>query len=412
MRCLLPEQVFIDGVAQYQKPDNTIPGAGQFSLDSSRHVILGTSPSGHTVEVTTRWYWVRVHASDVTINGFRMQHSAPSYCCGGIEVGYDEFSAIYDRVTISNNTLSDTSTRVIAVHGGSNHRVTGNTIYRAGQLGIAYSSISSSPAQNSLIQNNILHDNNTEDFGYGYESGGVKVASYVSYLTLDRNTVYNNRGTGLWADGHVYNTTFTNNIIHNNLAWGISVEISRYGTIAHNRIWENGWGCMGTNCAANSLSLAQTDWVMGAGILSSTSGGFDIHDNIEAWNADGIVPFTALRSDVIEPPDGTLVHNNYIFLARQPGDKYDAAMLGFLSDRTTLMTQCVQSGSCRSYDNLLYNSQAEPTYCRFTDPINSCRSTLALFQADGVDTGSRYISAAEASAVLSSNGMPTAPESH
>src|SRR5690606_32889708 len=48
----LPEQVWIDGVAQKQIADGATPSAGQFSVNRSAHTItLGTSPSGKEVRV-------------------------------------------------------------------------------------------------------------------------------------------------------------------------------------------------------------------------------------------------------------------------------------------------------------------------------------------------------------------------
>jgi hypothetical protein len=411
MRCALPEQVFFDGVAQYQKANGSTPGPGQFAMDSSRHVVLGSSPAGHVVEVSTRWYWMRIWASDVTMSGFRMRHAASAAQNGGLEVGKDDLSLIVDRATIANNVLSDASGRVLSLNAGSAHRVIGNDISRAGQLGIGYGSPTTSVGQGTLFQGNVVHDNNTEDFKWWWEAGGIK-ASRDDYLTFDRNILYGNKGAGIWTDGNVHHVTFTNNVAHHNLAWGIAAEITRYGVVAYNRVWENGWGCLGTNCQAQ---FDQTVWVWGSGILSSSSGGLDIHDNISAWNADGIAPLTAQREDM-ESPDETLVHDNYVFHTNQPGDASDAVMLGWLSDGTTAMTQCVQSGSCRSFANLLYSISAEPgpgsAYpCRF-GYSNGCRGRLDMYQAGGADTGSRYITKEEATALLVANGMPTSPESH
>src|SRR5690606_27298419 len=48
----LPEQVWIDGVAQKQLADGATPGAGQFSVNRTAHTItLGTNPSGKEVRV-------------------------------------------------------------------------------------------------------------------------------------------------------------------------------------------------------------------------------------------------------------------------------------------------------------------------------------------------------------------------
>jgi hypothetical protein len=55
-RCLWPEQVYVDGQALSQVAAGTPPSAGQFGLVSAsdRRVVIGSNPSGHVVEVTTR----------------------------------------------------------------------------------------------------------------------------------------------------------------------------------------------------------------------------------------------------------------------------------------------------------------------------------------------------------------------
>src|SRR5215213_5084231 len=49
--CSRPEQVFLD--REYLTQVASSPASGQFALDSSRHVVLGDDPTGHTIEVTT-----------------------------------------------------------------------------------------------------------------------------------------------------------------------------------------------------------------------------------------------------------------------------------------------------------------------------------------------------------------------
>lgn len=48
----LPEQVWIDGVAQLQIADGATPAAGEFSVDRTAHTVtIGSTPVGHTVRV-------------------------------------------------------------------------------------------------------------------------------------------------------------------------------------------------------------------------------------------------------------------------------------------------------------------------------------------------------------------------
>jgi hypothetical protein len=66
-RCAWPEQVYVDGVYQEQVSSSSDPGPGQFKIDGSRRVVLGSDPSGKMVEVTTRTYWLNAGADNVTI---------------------------------------------------------------------------------------------------------------------------------------------------------------------------------------------------------------------------------------------------------------------------------------------------------------------------------------------------------
>src|SRR6266849_4569383 len=56
--CLWPERVWVDGVALKVLVPNSVPSAGQFALDPTRHIVLGADPSGHQIEVGTRERWV------------------------------------------------------------------------------------------------------------------------------------------------------------------------------------------------------------------------------------------------------------------------------------------------------------------------------------------------------------------
>lgn len=74
--CSRLEQVFLDG--EYLTQVASSPASGQFTLDSSRRVVLGDDPTGRTFEVATRDGWVLGVASGVTIDNVDLIGSANS----------------------------------------------------------------------------------------------------------------------------------------------------------------------------------------------------------------------------------------------------------------------------------------------------------------------------------------------
>src|SRR5439155_24195473 len=67
-RCILPQQVFVDGQALYPVGAGVTPTSGQFGLDNARHVVLADDPTGHGVEVSTRQHWIVTQSDGVTID--------------------------------------------------------------------------------------------------------------------------------------------------------------------------------------------------------------------------------------------------------------------------------------------------------------------------------------------------------
>ena len=259
-RCRWPEQVFFDGKPLRQVAGS--PRSGQFALDSDRRVLLADNPAGHTIEVTTRSFWIKAASEGVTVQGFTMRHAASPAQRGAIDVrGYANW-------TIRGNVLSDVHGTVVYIDGPSNVNLLDNDISRGGQQGVNGS------GDGTVIRGNRIYENNTEGFDPAWEAGGLKITR-ARNLIIDGNEAFNNDGPGLWCDIDCDGAVFTNNRAHHNARQGIAYEISHGGTIAGNAVWENGWGF--------------SDWGWGAGILCNTCDSTEIRDNIAAWNADGIV---------------------------------------------------------------------------------------------------------------------------
>ena len=182
-RCLHAEQVFLDSKRLTLVLSGN-PSTGQFALDNARHVLLADNPAGHTVEVTTRPVWALSN--------------------GG-----------HSNWTVQNNQLALAHGWVLALSGGSNLKALDNDISFGGQLGLG-----SAQTTGVLIQNNKIHDNNTDGFDAFWEAGGLKMALQTEPV-VDGNEFNDNNGPGLWADINCQRVTFSNNTIHNNQKMGI-----------------------------------------------------------------------------------------------------------------------------------------------------------------------------------------------
>jgi parallel beta-helix repeat protein len=260
LRCLLPEQVFIDGRALYPVGAGPTPVTGQFALDAARHVILADNPAGHSVEVTTRSRWVISAADDVSIQGFKMRGAGNDAQTGAIS------NDGYSNWTLQDNALSDAHGAVVSLMHGTNLRVLRNDVSRGGSLGLHGTGFS-----NSLIQGNHLHDNNSDLFNSAWEAGALKTGS-ASGLVVDSNEV-DHSGIGLWCDEGCANVTLSANRVHDNAIAGMIYEISNSGIIRDNTFWSNGAG---------------SPWVWGGGIVISSSATTEIYNNTLAWNRVGI----------------------------------------------------------------------------------------------------------------------------
>lgn len=377
-RCQWPEQVFFDGQPLEQVAAN--PQSGQFAIDGDRRVILADNPQGHTVEVTTRQYWINGQSDNVTIQGFTMKHAASPAQLGALENdGHADW-------TIQNNVLSDTHGAVVFLNDAEELKLLDNDISRGGQQGVSGDSLTG-----AVVRGNHIHDNNTEAFDSGWEAGGLKITRSAD-LTLDQNEVDHNGGPGLWCDIDCRNVAFTNNRVHHNAKAGIMYEISHYGTITGNAAWENGWG--------------HPSWGWGAGILVSTSDHTEVANNVVAWNADGISIVSQERSDGT-PVVENYVHDNTIVVADDPSNPDATFGMGWLEDYSGMLGDPASDN--RGEANAFYYPTPEGDYTRYEWPGRHA-SRLSVFAQTPGGKESRYLTGEEADQVLSSAGIPLIPE--
>jgi Right handed beta helix region len=386
LRCLLPEQVFVDGVPLYPLGVDGAPGSGQFALDRSRHVILADDPSGHVIEVSTRTRWLVTAADNVTIQGFIMRHAANDAQTGA--VANDGFS----NWTLQDNALADAHGANVGIGYGTNIKVLRNEISGAGNLGLAGYGLN-----NSLIQGNHLHHNGNDLFNRNWSMGGLKM-SEVDTVVVDANESDHN-GSGFWCDGGCHNVTFSANRPHDNPLGGIIFEISDGGVFHDNVAWNNGWGPVG--------------WVWGAGIVVSSSANTDIFNNVMAWNAAGISIVDQDRPKP-SPPFNHYVHDNTIIRTQLAESDYWAnILLAFTSDNGTGPgTLFDPESNNRGANNRYWVDQPE-------DPHRVARfawyrgyGSIIDFTSTPGDTGGQYMSSTEKDSVLIAHALPLSPEAH
>lgn len=402
--CLTAEQVFRDGVPLQQAATGSSPGAGQFALTSARYVVLGDDPAGSTVEVTTRPRWVTVTGSDVVIQGITMTHAAADAQTGGINIQGAR------NWTVRNSTLSYAHGANVAFQDAPNGRVTGSDLSSAGQIGITGIS------DGIVIANNRIHNNNIDGFDPGWEAGGIKIMQSAN-VTVEGNTVENNAGPGIWCDINCTTTTIRNNIVRDNLGIGIFFEISDGAEIAGNYVWENAW----------SGTMAMRTWAYEAGILVSSASNANVHDNIVAWNGDGIAVISQCRTylangscDLSHPwnnVSGNTVRDNVIVIADDPLAPYNVFALAWLRDIT---------GSAGTPYTYIYSAEAgnggAGNRYWIPQPEGSTKvgfswgdtvtSSLSAFNATPGEEGGSYLSDTERDQILGGAGMPTSPASH
>jgi hypothetical protein len=187
--------------------------------------------------------------------------------------------------------------------------VSGNEIHHAGQKGVAGNQV------DLTLQGNEIYANNTEDFDSSWNAGGVKISNPQT-VTFAGNTVYDNRGNGLWLDVPTEDQVLVvrDNRVHHNDANGIRSEVTDDDVqIYGNTVWENGWGSQRLN---------------GAGISVNASQNNHVYDNVVAWNKNGIRVMNPRRTDV--HPDETEydyvnnveVDHNDILMDRPPEGAY------------------------------------------------------------------------------------------
>jgi len=249
--CNFVEVVFINDKPLGRALQRDALAPGLFFYDASAgSLYLADNPQGKTVEVTMMEYAFWSEASDVVIDNVIVEKYANPAQNGAIDA---QWGAGWQ---IRNCEVRLTGGWGIGV--GPKTTVKNCKVHNNGQLGIG------GAGDNIHIEGNTVYANNTRGFSHGWESGGIK-NSRANDIIYRGNHVYDNRGPGIWCDGHCLRAIYEDNRVVRNDDAGIYHEIS-YQTIIRNNILRN-------NGRANE------GWFWDADILIAGSEGAEIHNN-------------------------------------------------------------------------------------------------------------------------------------
>ncbi|MES1024038.1 right-handed parallel beta-helix repeat-containing protein [Gloeocapsa sp. BRSZ] len=218
------DMVYINGVALKQVGNKSQVGPGTFYVDARNNKLyVGTNPGGKTVEATVQTEgiiaWNSSSAGSV-VRGLGLAH----YADQAVKIGAA-------GVTVENTTMAWNGVDGVAVQA-SDVKLRGNIISHNGRKGVG-----GSYAHRLVLENNVISNNNVENFSTSWGASGVKLI-WTNGAVLRGNTVANNKSMGLWADASSSNITFANNVVRNNMI-GIYFEISHNAIIASNVVHNN-----------------------------------------------------------------------------------------------------------------------------------------------------------------------------
>jgi parallel beta-helix repeat protein len=221
---------------------------------------LTDDPRGRTVERTTRAYafWSN-GARNVVVRGLIVEKYATPAQQGAIFGNEDARASGW---LIENNEVRFNSGAGIAT--GDRAIVRANRVHHNGQLGISPNGF------DVVIEDNEIYENNIHGYDAAWEGGGVK-AGKIERLTLRRNRVHGNYGSGLWCDVDCRDVLIEDNIVEGNADAGIFYEISFDAVIRNNIVRLNGTGAGGQQGSV---------WFWGAGIQIAASQGVQAYGNI------------------------------------------------------------------------------------------------------------------------------------
>lgn len=217
-----PDAVWINGAEQQQVSALSQVSAGKFYVDNgSKQLYLGSDPSGKSVQASTLTQAVSLRAPGTTIRGIGFRRYADSVYMQGVITTY------YTNQTLENVVVQDSATAGIGLFS------TGNTLRSVTVTGSGQIGIQAGYADNLMLDNVYLRNNNDEHFNAAPAAGGIKITT-TRGVTLKNSTVSDTFANSVWFDQSNYDMTVVNNKISNGSRYGLVIEISSLATVADN----------------------------------------------------------------------------------------------------------------------------------------------------------------------------------
>jgi hypothetical protein len=356
------------------------------SCGSSLQAMVNAVPSGGTLNVTGcgPYREVVTITRPLTLIGASITGGTAAPQSGNIQISGTS------NVVIENARVTDSGGACISADNSSYVTIRGSFMSGCAQEGYHISHV-----DHLLFTGNRITGNNPRhEYSWGWEAGGGK-ACFTTNSTFSNNEADHNLGPGLWFDCNDSGITISGNRVHDNALNGIHWETGLSGSIVNNVVWNN-----------DRTIASEYGWGWGAGILLSSSANTEVSGNIVAWNGDGIVVLSQNRSD--QPASGIVgnyVHDNDIFGTDAWPDSSQNYGLAWLQDWSGAMFAS-SSGNHASANAFWY---AAPEGAARYAWAGRDYGGLASFAGTAGGSGSSYLSATQASAILDSAGVPLAP---
>lgn len=217
-----PDQVWINGTPLTQVGSAAQVTVGKFFVDQpNKRLVIGTDPSGKTVEASTLQKAITTHGAGTTLRGFGVKRYATTMSQMGA------VSLEVANLTAENLIISDNAT-IGLVTWGNGLTINQVSLLRNGLMGGMMSS------NNTEVTNSDMSFNNTELFNEKPVAGGVKVGQ-MSHAAFKNNLFEGNRGSnGLWFDSSSYDISVVGNTFIDNGLDGLEVELTDTARVLNN----------------------------------------------------------------------------------------------------------------------------------------------------------------------------------
>ncbi|MFC6713177.1 right-handed parallel beta-helix repeat-containing protein [Branchiibius cervicis] len=218
-----PDAVWIDDVQQRQVATKAQVVPGTFFVDyTTKQLVLGTNPSGHSVRASDLQQAIISLAPSVKLQGFGVRRYATTLDQLGTVRIQGTGSSLRDLVITENSTqgLSIITSKVLLERiSSTNNGMTG---------------IHGNNADGLIVRDCLAQGNNAQQFNPSPSAAGMKIGR-TRGVTVENSEFTANQANGLWFDEAVVGFTVVDSRFTGNTV-GAELELSDTGIFANNAI--------------------------------------------------------------------------------------------------------------------------------------------------------------------------------